>query len=440
MQMATQKLQSNAAPMAMIIGFAAIGLVTTIVGVDQPIIGAGIAYVVIFLVLAWRRPDIALMLCFAGAPLQNDLSGDNNTESHGKFSLAEVNIVLTCLVFIARRIQTQKMVSLGPVGIPMAAYFAVCIFSSIQSWRDSTVISMVQMVLYLIITLTVFAQLLPLGSDFHLCLYGLMVVGTFLASAALLTNETYILGLHKNGVGSSIASALVVGIETWSMRKKQRYRWVLALMVLVMAGGLLHTLSRGAWLATVTGIITISLVRRDYKKLIRLVLILGPLIAICWAALPDASKQYAMGFDSQRANIAARYRSMHIALDKFYESPVYGLGVGLRKEYDATNIVFALLAETGVVGLAAFLFIHVVLVVTMSRTQMQLTPRDPVYSLPALGAGLLVGKLCNGMVDHYWSRGALTMAWAAAGMGLSAYWYVQRRKVLLTRMRLEAAR
>src|SRR5271170_858214 len=436
MQMATQKLQSNAAPMAMILGCALVALAATIVGMDQPLIGAGIAYTIIFLVIAWRRPDIALMLCFAGAPLQNDLSGNNDTEAHGKFSLAEVNIMLTALVFIARRIQARKMISLGPVGIPMAAYFAVCIFSSIQSWRDSTVISMVQMVLYLIVTLVVFAQLLPLGSDFHLCLYGLMVVGTFLASAALTTNSTYILGLHKNGVGSSIASALVVGIETWSMRKKQRYRWVLGLAVLIMAGGLLHTLSRGAWLATVTGIVTISLVRRDFKKLIRLILILGPLVAICWAALPDASKQYAMGFDSQRANIAARYHSMYFALDKFYASPIYGLGVGLRKEYDATNIVFATLAETGVVGLAAFLLIHVMVVITMSRTQMQLTPRDPVYSLPGLGAGLLVGKLCNGMVDHYWSRGALTMAWAAAGMGLSAYFYVRRRKVLLARRQL----
>src|SRR5580658_8888903 len=130
MQIATQKLQSNASAMAMIVGCAALALVTTIVGMQAPLIGAGIAYVIIFLVIAWRRPDIALMLCFAGAPLQNDLSGDDNTESHGKFSLAEVNIMLTAMVFIARRIQARKMISLGPIGIPMALYFAVCTFSS----------------------------------------------------------------------------------------------------------------------------------------------------------------------------------------------------------------------------------------------------------------------------------------------------------------------
>src|ERR1700722_19453641 len=142
MQMATQKLQSSTSSMAVIVGCALLALVATVIGMEQPLIGAGIAYVILFLIIAWRRPDIALMLCFAGAPLQNDLSGDSNTESHGKFSLAEINIVLTCLVFLARRIQTRKMISLGPVGIPMAAYFAVCIFSSIQSFRDITIISM----------------------------------------------------------------------------------------------------------------------------------------------------------------------------------------------------------------------------------------------------------------------------------------------------------
>src|SRR5450432_1710018 len=104
----------------------------------------------------------------------------------------------------------------------------------------------------------------------------------------------------------------------WTARKGRRYRWVLLLAVAIMAAGLLHTLSRGAWLSVVVGMTVISLVRRDFKKLIRLVLIMGPLIAILWFALPESSRTYASGFDSQRANIAARYKSMHIALDQFY--------------------------------------------------------------------------------------------------------------------------
>jgi len=32
---------------------------------------------------------------------------------------------------------------------------------------------------------------------------------------------------------------------------------------------------------------------------------------------------------------------------------------------------------------------------------------------------LVLGKLVHGMVDHYWSRGAIMIAWASVGMALS---------------------
>jgi hypothetical protein len=37
----------------------------------------------------------------------------------------------------------------------------------------------------------------------------------------------------------------------------------------------------------------------------------------------------------------------------------------------------------------------------------------------ALAGGLVLGKLAHGLVDHYWSRGALMIAWAMVGMALS---------------------
>ncbi|MDP9173950.1 MAG: O-antigen ligase family protein [Planctomycetota bacterium] len=422
------KLQSMALPVGMVSICSAVGLVATYVGLTQPIIGAGIAYVFGFLILAWYRPEIALMLCFAIAPLQNDLSGDRDTESHGKFSISEVNIMLTSLVFAAKCVQARRWPSMGALAIPMFLHFAVCTFSSIQHWRANTNVSMIQMVLYMVITLMLFKSMAKVGEDFHLALHGLAIVGVLLAIASLSQTASTI-GLSKNGIGASIASSVVVGAELWSRSKSRRGRWLLGVAVLIMSAGLLQTLSRGAWLSTLTAIVTICLIRRDYRLLLRLLLLMGPLLAICWLALPDKSKEYATGFTSDHENIRARYVSMGYALDKFSQNPAYGLGVGLRKEYDATNIVFATLAETGVLGLATFLLIHVVLFVVMFRTQAQLSPSDPVYSLPALGAGLLFGKLINGMVDHYWSRGALTMAWAAAGMSLSAaHWVYLRNK------------
>ena len=46
---------------------------------------------------------------------------------------------------------------------------------------------------------------------------------------------------------------------------------------------------------------------------------------------------------------------------------------------------------------------------------------DPRFSLAVLGGALTAGKRAHGMVDHYWGRGPLMMAWAAVGMSLRMY-------------------
>ncbi|MBC7785844.1 MAG: O-antigen ligase family protein [Burkholderiales bacterium] len=426
------RFQSLAWPTSLVLLCSILGLASTYIGLEQPLIGVGIAYIAAFMTMAWYRPDIALMLCFASAPLQNDLTG-TDAESHGKFSISEIHLALTFGVFILRQIQVRKLVTLGPLTIPIAIHFAVCLFASVQSFRSNTIISMAQMGLYMVMTTMLFASLPRLGETFRGAFYALMVVGVFLALVSLTTSETYILGLHKNGVGASIATALVVSIDMWMTSKGRKYRWVSLLAMVILAAGLLHTLSRGAWIFTLVALLTISYVRRDFKLMFRLALLLGPVVTIGWFALPQESRDYALGFNTERANINARYLSMRYALDQFYRNPVYGVGVGLRKDYDATNIAFATLAETGVVGLATFTMIHVVFVLAMVKVQRHLTPKSPVYALPALGAGLLMGKFMNGMVDHYWSRGALMMVWAAAGMGLSAYWYVRHQRNLMQR-------
>lgn len=426
METAIRKLQANWQSLAIILLCAIVGLASTFAIFDQPIIGAGIIYVVAFLVIAWRRPDVALMLCFALAPLQNDLSGDSNTESHGKFSVCEINIMLASVVFIIKQIQYRKLPRLGPLALPMILYFAVCVFSTIDHNHPDFLVSMVQMILYMVMTPLLFCYFGKPGEDYRLALHGLIVVACLLSVAGLMTSSTYVLGLHKNGVGASVSAALVVALELWLDGKTRRYRIIMGFVLLLLSAELVHSLSRGAWMAAFVGLICITTIRRDYKLLIKSFLILAPAIAIYWALLSPASREYAMGFTADHENINARYKSMQKALANYQQNPVYGMGVGLRKEYDATNVVFLLLAETGILGLATFMFMHLVFLVVMYKTEKLLSPLDPFYSLPPLGAALLVGKLMNGMVDHYWSRGALTLAWATAGMALAAYYHARQ--------------
>jgi hypothetical protein len=106
--------------------------------------------------------------------------------------------------------------------------------------------------------------------------------------------------------------------------------------------------------------------------------------------------------------------------------------VGLRKEYDATNVFLLTLAETGVVGMAAFLYLHIAMALMVWRAR-RFAPRDDMlFTALALGGALVLSKFIHGMVDHYWSRGALMIAWASAGMATHA-WFVGRKRWLAAR-------
>jgi hypothetical protein len=175
--------------------------------------------------------------------------------------------------------------------------------------------------------------------------------------------------------------------------------------------------------------------RRQYQLMLRAGLIMIPLIALAWQFLPSETRDYATSFDSKRYNISERYKFIDTARELWERSPIYGSGVGLRKEYDATNLAWSTLAETGVLGLGAFALIHVVFFLSVIRTYRFLA-RDSLHSsILLIGGALLLRHFTHGMVDHYWSRGAVTMAWAGVGMVGYSYFTVQYE---LRRRRLQA--
>ena len=91
----------------------------------------------------------------------------------------------------------------------------------------------------------------------------------------------------------------------------------------------------------------------------------------------------------------------------------------MRKEYDATNVLWLTLAETGPLGLLAFLTAHGRLIVGVWLRRKTALIGDSGPSATALAGALVLAKLVHGLVDHYWSRGAIMVAWASVGMALS---------------------
>jgi hypothetical protein len=280
----------------------------------------------------------------------------------------------------------------------------------------------------MVLAVGVFSSLASDKDDFRLALNGLVCVGVFMAIAGMATDYRF-LGYNKNGIGASLACCMLVSLELWFSAETPKMRRLLGLAMLILGAGLMFSLSRGAWLGTLLGAISIVCLRRQFRLLIKASLVLVPLIAVGWNLMPQSAKEYATGIDREKNyNIRLRYESLDIAKGYYEQNPVYGMGVGLRKEYDATNIQWLTLAETGVLGLGAFLLIHVVFLRMVWTTRRYFPQTDIRYSLLAIAGALMLYKFMHGSVDHYWSRGAITPAWASVGMAVYAYYAARQNE------------
>ena len=377
-----------------------------------------------------KRPYIPLLLIFALAPFQHDMSIGGPL----KFSIAEINLMLTCMLFFIR----GRPLRWGPALVPILLYLGVCMASALVNWRPSTLTCMVQMALYMLVAVVVFASFGRNEEDFRPALYGLLAVGLILATAVIVKRTGYVLGLHKNGVGDSLAAAVIVCGELWFAETRRKQRMMLAIVMGTLTAGLFFSLSRGAWVGAGVGLIVILAMRRQFGLMLRATVFIVPLIAICWRLLPDQDRSYTTGLSKENWNIRMRYESLYFARRQFLENPVLGVGVGLRKEYDATNLFWLTMAETGVLGIVTFLALHAWFLRMVWMTQKKLPRNGMLYSVVALGGALITSKFIHGMVDHYWSRGAIMVAWTSAGMATYGYFVMRKREQMMRRERVMA--
>ena len=381
------------------------------------LIPVGLLYVVGFCLVSYYYPGIALMLIFASAPFQNDLSGGGGA----KFSIAEINLLLTLPVLYLRCLVQKLRLHVGPILVPVLLYFAVCVYSSAIHWLGPVaLISLIQMLLYFVVVVCVFCVFVTDTRQYWTAFYFLVGVGVFLSCAGMATGYWFI-GLNKNGIAASLACCFLVNTELiLSARTRRARHWLLASLG-VIALGLLFSLSRGAWLGTVCGVALIFALRGRMGLLLKITLCLLPLLAAFWFTLPASSRDYATGFGTEHYNIKLRYDSVNIAEGYFTQSPVFGMGVGLRKNYDATNLLLMTLAETGVLGAVTLILIHLAFFRMIWQAHRRIGRSEALFSLLCIGGALVLNKFVHGMVDQYWSRGAVMAAWAGAGMATRAY-------------------
>jgi hypothetical protein len=376
---------------------------------------AAIVYAIAYMALTWARPELALMLMFAAAEFPYDL-GPGSV----KMALAEINLVLAAPVLLVRTLARRRPFVQNPIKWPVLAYFTVCVASSLHSGiTPDGIKSIAQMAIYMVLAVFVFSSCVQETRLFYAALYGLLLAAAFLGTVGIVTRQEYFFGIHKNNIGTSLSYAAIVCGEICFDERDPRRRCRLVILECVLLGGLVFSLSRGAWVAAAAGLGVVAAMRGQFRLLVRGLVVAALVIAICWQLVPKARQEYATDLRADAYNVKSRLVSIQYAMHYFETSPILGVGVGLRKQYDATNVVMSTLAETGVLGLATFMSIFIVLGWSLWSARPRVSVGDPMFSLLAIGLALAVCQFLHGLIDHYWTR-SLLVPWAAVGMAFFA--------------------
>ena len=379
---------------------------------------SGIWYLFASVMVVIARPSLGLAMILGGIPIVYNVSpiGVN-------MSIAEV-----ALVVVGTRALITGRAKVMPVILPILLYLFICMLSSAMEYRGKAAItSWLQMFNYFIVTMVAFSVYGRNTKAIVLAMTALVGTSCFMGISLMAQGGGgYVYAIHKNSVGATTATSLVIAVEMWfraTMANDRKRKRIWMLLMVVLAASLFFSLSRGAWGAAVIGVLILTAMRQRWQLLIRLCAVLIPLALIGYFLLPEDMQSYvSSSTDTESHSFEMRRENAAVAWEHINRNPLFGTGLGLRKQQDATNIILFTAAETGIIGLLAFLLIHVVTATTVLKFRPRIDLRDPAFSVLGLSVALLFGRLAHGMVDHYWSRGAVTAVWCMVGamLGVAA--------------------
>lgn len=394
------------------------------------LIPVALCYAVALMVLTWHRLDIALALILGLAPWVQNVSGGVFL----KFSLAELHIFMVTIVQLAKTILSRRTITIGKMTGPVLLYMALMGVSAYQGGIErEDIIALFQTGIFCFILPFLFMDryLTPKVQRNILlaAACSTIVLGLFQIFAG---PKAFALGIHKNNMGQGMAAGLTIWMCTWFDGAKGWWSKFTVPAIVMVTVALVFTLSRGAWFGALCGLLVLALMYGRLQLLVRAAIVIVPLVGVMWNYLPKSDQEYATSFDRQKYdNIEVRYINFEQNMALIQESPFIGHGISIRKQIDATNLVMLTLAEGGIVGfvlLLVALWTYFTIVVRVARL---LPHSDPRFFLIAASCAVMISRLGHAQFDHYWVRGASTIAWASVGMVLAI-----ERSLSVTRRRI----
>jgi O-antigen ligase len=383
------------------------------------LIPVALSYTVAFIVLTWHRLDISLGMVLVLAPWVQDLSGGGG---YAKFSAAELHIFMVASVSVAKMILSRRLFSIGKLSGPVFLYMGLSAVSAYQGGIErEDIIALFQTAIFCFILPFLFMdRYLTPKMQRNILLAAAcstIVLGMFQIIAG---PKAFALGIHKNNMGQGMAAGLSLWMCTWFDGAKGWWSKIVIPGIVIVTIALVFSLSRGAWVGAVCALVVLSFVYGRVQLLLKASLIIVPLFAVMWTFLPKQDQEYASSFDRQKYdNISVRYDNFDNTVALIKSAPLIGYGISIRKQMDATNLVMATLAEGGILGFVLFVAALGTYFVIVVRLVRRIPHSDPMFIIVAASCAVMVSRLGHAQFDHYWVRGASTIAWASVGMVLA---------------------
>jgi O-antigen ligase len=234
-------------------------------------------------------------------------------------------------------------------------------------------------------------------------------------------NGTFV---HPNPFAAYLFLIIVLGVAVFP-HLATRWRWVLGALVFACGAVLVSTYARGAWIATLIGLVVVAALQTR-----RLLWVIGVAIVAIAISVPSVGIRLAdlsesrseSGAPANSLSWRIRYWDQALALQ---DNPL--LGIGLR-EVEATleegkephNDFVRIYVETGLLGLAAYLWLLSALFMKALRTLREAAvglPRGLAVAFLGTLAGLVVLSISANVVSQLvilWYFGAIVVIACAA--------------------------
>lgn len=372
-------------------------------------------FVLLFIV---RRPHTLLTLVFFCTPYQMSLLGG---AGGAQGSIVDLIALLLCIPLVIS-LFTRPIVW-HPVATAICLFLGACLLSTILNGMDrSAVLSFVRMAMITLVPVLVFLNLPISDRQVNHCIYAFLAGSCLLAIFQGFTFLTsginaamYTLNLHKNFIGAIMGCATGVALsQLLSGTSSPRRRFWLIFALSLCSAGLILSLSRGAWLATLGGCALLIILTGRLRAAIGAAVIGITVIAAVWSLLPDDATDYATDLNYRTQNVQSRLHTMDLTIDAFESSPFIGRGIGLRRYIEPHNVLVLALGETGILGT---LFLIGMFVYPFWSLKF-LWKTAPEVSKPIVLCAItfLTISFLHGMFDVYWRRGPAFIAWGMVGL------------------------